>query len=383
MAIAEILPDAADLESAPPLQLARPRELHGRATEGVAAAYASLGIDDRPSPSGRPPAVVLDEAIAAVIGAMTEPRMRSQAYLVRSATHLNELQGLRLELAELRTQRLLERQTAVRVALSRLRNVSDSARMLDLVPAELCRCDFRRAWMSRLDGSAWELAACHAVADGHLGAVLLARCDGPHDLTPGSHEAETIRRRTTALVADGADGRVDPTVAAVFAPGSYVVAPILVDSRVIGLLHADAGRAMTEEDRQTLGLFAEAVGHVIQRVVLLERFEVLRRGVRKMTHSIGDMVDDTCWAAVDMCASAPQEGEVVPRAAAPVNRGRESRLASLLTARELETNGGIAAQLVISEGTVKSHVKHILRKLHASNRAQAVSRYLRIVHASA
>jgi DNA-binding CsgD family transcriptional regulator len=27
---------------------------------------------------------------------------------------------------------------------------------------------------------------------------------------------------------------------------------------------------------------------------------------------------------------------------------------------------------------VKSHVKHILRKLRASNRAEAVSRYLRI-----
>ena len=33
---------------------------------------------------------------------------------------------------------------------------------------------------------------------------------------------------------------------------------------------------------------------------------------------------------------------------------------------------------MISEGTVKSHVKHILRKLRAANRAEAVSRYLRL-----
>jgi DNA-binding NarL/FixJ family response regulator len=65
----------------------------------------------------------------------------------------------------------------------------------------------------------------------------------------------------------------------------------------------------------------------------------------------------------------------------------ESRLDALLTEREIEvlrlmagggTNGQIAARLVISEGTVKSHVKHILRKLRASNRAEAVSQLMKL-----
>jgi DNA-binding NarL/FixJ family response regulator len=65
----------------------------------------------------------------------------------------------------------------------------------------------------------------------------------------------------------------------------------------------------------------------------------------------------------------------------------ESRLEALLTRREREvlelitsgaTNIRIAEQLVISEGTVKSHVKHILRKLRVGNRAEAVARYLQL-----
>jgi DNA-binding NarL/FixJ family response regulator len=61
-------------------------------------------------------------------------------------------------------------------------------------------------------------------------------------------------------------------------------------------------------------------------------------------------------------------------------------LEGLLTRRELEvlelmasgaSNADIAGQLSIAVGTVKSHVKHILRKLRAANRAEAVARYFR------
>jgi DNA-binding NarL/FixJ family response regulator len=85
------------------------------------------------------------------------------------------------------------------------------------------------------------------------------------------------------------------------------------------------------------------------------------------------------------------ESAAVARSAASVFLAPESRIDSLLTRRELEvlglmadgaTNARIADQLVISEGTVKSHVKHVLRKLRAANRAEAVSRYMRIVNAA-
>ena len=70
--------------------------------------------------------------------------------------------------------------------------------------------------------------------------------------------------------------------------------------------------------------------------------------------------------------------------------GRDDRVVfeGLLTRRELEvlrlladgqSNRAIADALVISGGTVKFHVNSILRKLHAANRAEAVSRYLRLL----
>ena len=60
-------------------------------------------------------------------------------------------------------------------------------------------------------------------------------------------------------------------------------------------------------------------------------------------------------------------------------------LVESLTRREIEvlghmaeghSNVRIARQLFISEATVKAHVKHILRKLDAVNRAEAISRYM-------
>ena len=70
-----------------------------------------------------------------------------------------------------------------------------------------------------------------------------------------------------------------------------------------------------------------------------------------------------------------------PRGAGPRH---DHGLNGLLTRRELEvvamlaegeTNARIARRLVVSEDTVKTHVKHILRKLGVHNRSQAVSRY--------
>lgn len=56
--------------------------------------------------------------------------------------------------------------------------------------------------------------------------------------------------------------------------------------------------------------------------------------------------------------------------------GRELEVLALMATGA--TNSRIAEELVIADGTVKSHVERILRKLCVENRAEAISQYLRL-----
>jgi DNA-binding NarL/FixJ family response regulator len=139
---------------------------------------------------------------------------------------------------------------------------------------------------------------------------------------------------------------------------------------VIAMLHVDrymTGEDVTEEDVELLWTFAEAFGYAYERMRLLAR---LRRHAAELAQAGG------------MPVMAPAGADTRGRGG---SRPPLDTVDSPLTAREREvielvsagaTNQEIANALVISESTVKSHVKHILRKLGAANRAEAVSRHL-------
>jgi DNA-binding CsgD family transcriptional regulator len=198
-------------------------------------------------------------------------------------------------------------------------------------------------------------------------------------------ESEMVRRHAPAMVSESElDGRVFRPMVDASRLKSYVAAPLMPTGRVIGFLHADYEDSVVDElDRDILWAFAEGFGQIFERAVLLGRLRDQREQVRQAMETVEQVLDDLASAEIELAAGS--RTSPAPRRLPSPTPG--SRIDSLLTPRELEvlalmatgaTNSRIAEQLVISDGTVKSHVKRILRKLRAANRAEAIARYLKL-----
>jgi DNA-binding CsgD family transcriptional regulator len=297
------------------------------------------------------------------------------------------------EAAAAAVQRRLAAMEGVLTAVGRLAELGPVSEILDRGPGEgALALDLDRVLLSRVDDGSLVPEALHAPADPDGAAVTLARLAGsPVRIDYPLIEGELLRRRRAALV-DPAAGGAGPTrhaYAEVLGWTGYVAAPIVLETRVIGFFHADRDplrRPLDEVDRDGLGAFADGFALVFERAILRRRLRIQRQEMRQVASwadaRTGELSDRAVTLAFDREPAAEDDG---PRASA--SGSGESALRDLLTRRELdvlelmvkgETNGGIARSLVVSEGTVKFHVKNILRKLHASNRAEATSRYLRL-----
>ena len=200
-------------------------------------------------------------------------------------------------------------------------------------------------------------------------------------------EGEIMRRRRAQVVLaadEEAPGR--RAYAAVLGWTAYAVAPVLLEGRVIGFMHADreAGGPVGDEDAARLSEFAVAFALVYERAVLRHRLRVQHEEMRQVASWADARTSDLGDRSVSLAEEGGDSNGAVTHRPSEI---AERALRDLLTRREIdvlelmvrgETNAGIARDLVVSEGTVKFHVKNILRKLHAANRAEATSRYLRL-----
>jgi DNA-binding NarL/FixJ family response regulator len=125
------------------------------------------------------------------------------------------------------------------------------------------------------------------------------------------------------------------------------------------------------EDEQYLyqALRVGASGYILKRVDGAELVTHLHRVLE------GDVVIDPALAGrIAMSAARINAGEFWPGAHLGLTQ-RESEVLALLVANH--SNKGIAAKLVVSEDTVKTHIRGLYRKLGVSDRGGAVAVALR------
>lgn len=241
-------------------------------------------------------------------------------------------------------------------------------------------CDLDRAMISH-------------VRDGHIAvATSLNRHDPQEteqfrrlartvraDLVDAAPELEAVTTQLPVLVRglSSQDSPLMQTVVDLLDVTEYVVAPIVHAGRVVGLVHGDrygSGIPLTEVDRELLWLFATGLGWALRDAAVAHHYDT----PSGIAATPSEVVESRLASLVHDLATVPggwAEGELPPIA--------DDRLAQL-TPREREvlvllasgaSNSSIAATLVVSQATVKTHVRGVLRKLDVANRTEAVACY--------
>ena len=236
--------------------------------------------------------------------------------------------------------------------------------MLQRAPVEAAAAaGLDRVLLSRVEDGALIPEALH-------GGVALP---APVTLAYPLLEGQLLRRREAALVAADEPRQV---YAEEMGWRGYVVAPVVIGGQTVGFLHGDRDGPLTAVHEEALARFARGFAAAFERAVLLRRLRTQRQELKRIASWADARSVELTDGAIDLAHD--REAVTVDRPAA--------RLDDLLTPRETdvlehmvrgESNAGIARALVVSEGTVKFHVKNILRKLNVSNRAEATAHYLR------
>ena len=362
-------------------------QLQRRLSVATAEARLVLGLGGEPDASDV-------EALASLISGL-----RSELSAEQLTADAIVDQEAALERLRQRFQGRFEALDRVAAAIAELREVTSPREMLARAPAALCAGSaFERAILSLVKGGRMVAEAAFVAGSERSSATLLGQLQAnPLRLEHTLIETELLRRRRATIVVDAdVHPRVDRETARLMGWRSYAAAPLVVGTQVAGVIHADRGpgESLDVLDRDVLWEFATALAQAYESTSLRRTLRDERDQMRQFLDWLGARSSELTDAPVTLSAGghtplAPP-APLPPSPSSPGGRGRDERgvFEGLLTRRELDvlrlladgaTNRAVADALVISSGTVKFHVNSILRKLHAANRAEAVTRYLRLM----
>jgi DNA-binding CsgD family transcriptional regulator len=278
----------------------------------------------------------------------------------------------------------LQAHLRVREVLRRLEAIGPVSELIEHGTVDAAEAaDLDRVLLSRVQDGALVAEALHVAAGDEDAAAVVAQLRAsPPPLVYPLVECELLRRRQARLIAD-LDAEHPARHAFLDRMGwqGYVAAPVVVDGQVAGFLHgdrADGRPPLSDVDVEALQDFAAGFALLLERAVLRRRLRDQHREIKRIASwaeaRAGELSDGAFELAIDRAAGAELR-EAAPVAVAQLT-AREQDVLELMAAGR--TNGEIARALVVTEGTVKFHVKNVLRKLQVTNRAEATSRYLRL-----
>src|SRR5246127_2743018 len=292
--------------------------------------------------------------------------------------------GLQCELLDDELSRRVRCLTEIRNALGDLRGLSPRE-MIHAGPVVVSReFGFARTMISTVRGSMWLPQHLHIENEGDDPQARLLReyLTGAQIHLPSAPlEAELIRKRRGLLVqSPKQDKRTCREIVDVSGCSGYIAAPITVQDRAIGMLHADRPEPdgiVTADHLYQLEAFAECLAVAFESAVLEDKAAQQRVAVSNLCAHVDELLRRSARSALWSLS-----GATLGQRHDSYAHYRGDQPVPALTAREREimsyvatgaTNSQIARCLVISEGTVKSHLKHIARKLNTSSRAAAVA----------
>jgi DNA-binding CsgD family transcriptional regulator len=292
---------------------------------------------------------------------------------------------LQCELLDLDLSRRVKSMSEIRHALGYLRGLAPH-KMIYAAPEVLSReFAFARTMISTVRGSVWLPLRLHIEdegADPH-GRRLFEYITGRHiQLAEAPLETELVRKRCGVFAPSPMDDkRTFKGIVEASGCFGYIGAPITIQGRTIGILHADRPEPhgiVTMDHLEQLEAFAECLSVAFESAALEEKAAQQRDEVDHLCGNVEELLNRSArpvlWSLPgamsgrreDACRHASQP-------AIPALTSREQEIMSHVATGA--TNGQIARCLVISEGTVKSHLKHIAKKLNTSSRAAAVAIY--------
>jgi LuxR family transcriptional regulator, regulator of acetate metabolism len=285
------------------------------------------------------------------------------------------------------------RRRHVREHLALLAALGTTAELRLRAPAEMSEaCGFSRAMISAVRGSRW--VPLHLYSREELdpnAARFRAYVEGGAEIPLANLLAETtmVRRRVGVLVPEALiPTRAFAPIIAVAESPAYVAAPIVVGGRAIGFMHADrvGQRAVVDDDdRRLVEAFAADFGVLYERTWwrerLAERGRRARADLDRATRALCEIESTTDLRVTTDTHASRRTSEPRRPAVHPEGTLTVREWDVLAHVAEGATNRVVAHRLSVSEDTVKTHLKSILRKLGVANRASAVAWHSEITRA--